>query len=236
MALEETCTCMGDAVAGHLEMTLLPLSAEELDMSRLYILRSLGLARSLVLGMFSDIPSRSSSVDWRENSVVASVTALRVVTVTGGMISGEKDEINVRINAMLHRQRQSLVKHTFTCQLRREGNCRCHVTWHLQFTGGWIQIWLNLKPEELVTDFWVKHFLVWILIGADLIQWKIVLNQSHLQCFYDLCESVTSPFNFCEDWKARRINRIYLRILKTQRRQMKSVKCWEPQPLFVSTT
>lgn len=163
MALEETCTCMGDAVAGHLEMTLLPLSAEELDMSRLYILRSLGLARSLVLGMFSDIPSRSSSVDWRENSVVASVTALRVVTVTGGMISGEKDEINVRINAMLHRQRQSLVKHTFTCQLRREGNCRCHVTWHLQFTGGWIQIWLSTSEISDDTEFKTWGTCYWFL-------------------------------------------------------------------------
>lgn len=58
-------------------MKLLALSIDELDASRLYILRSLGLARSLVLGMHSGIPSRSSSVDWRENSVVASVTALR---------------------------------------------------------------------------------------------------------------------------------------------------------------
>lgn len=62
---------------GHLDMTLLQLSMDELDMSMLYILRSLGLARSLVLGMHSGMPSRSSKVDWRENSVVASVTALR---------------------------------------------------------------------------------------------------------------------------------------------------------------
>lgn len=62
---------------GHLDTTLLQLSMDELDMSMLYILRSLGLARSLVLGMHSGMPSRSSKVDWRENSVVASVTALR---------------------------------------------------------------------------------------------------------------------------------------------------------------
>lgn len=62
---------------GHLDTTLLQLSMDELDMSMLYILRSLGLARSLVLGMHSGMPSRSSRVDWRENSVVASVTALR---------------------------------------------------------------------------------------------------------------------------------------------------------------
>lgn len=62
---------------GHLDMTLLQLSMDELDMSMLYILRSLGLARSLVLGMHSGMPSKSSKVDWRENSVVASVTALR---------------------------------------------------------------------------------------------------------------------------------------------------------------
>lgn len=62
---------------GHLDMTLLQLSMDELDMSMLYILRSLGLARSLVLGMHSGMPSRSSKVDWRENRVVASVTALR---------------------------------------------------------------------------------------------------------------------------------------------------------------
>lgn len=58
-------------------MMLLPLSTDELDMSRLYILCSLGLARSLVLGMHSGMPSRSSRVDWRENSVVASVTPLQ---------------------------------------------------------------------------------------------------------------------------------------------------------------
>lgn len=68
---------MGDAEARHLDMKLLPLSMDELDMSMLYILRSLGLARSLVLGMHSGIPSRSSRVDWRENSVVASVMPLR---------------------------------------------------------------------------------------------------------------------------------------------------------------
>lgn len=62
-----------DAEARHLDMKLLPLSIDELDMSMQYILRSLGLARSLVLGMHSGIPSRSSSVDWRENRVVASV-------------------------------------------------------------------------------------------------------------------------------------------------------------------
>lgn len=68
---------MGDAEARHLDMKLLPLSIDELDTSMPYILRSLGLARSLVLGMHSGIPSRSSRVDWRENSVVASVRALR---------------------------------------------------------------------------------------------------------------------------------------------------------------
>ena len=67
----------GDAEARHLDMKLLALSIEELDWSRPYILRSLGRARSLVLGMHSGIPSRSSSVDWRENRLVASVTALR---------------------------------------------------------------------------------------------------------------------------------------------------------------
>lgn len=67
---------MQDAEARDLDMKLLPLSMDELDMSRLYILRSLGLARSLVLGMHSGIASRSSKVDWRENSVVASVKAL----------------------------------------------------------------------------------------------------------------------------------------------------------------
>lgn len=68
---------MGDAEAWHLDMKLLPLSTEELDTSRPYILRSLGLARSLVLGINSGIGSRSSSVDSRESSVVASVKALR---------------------------------------------------------------------------------------------------------------------------------------------------------------
>lgn len=68
---------MGDAEARHLDMKLLQLSIDELDMSRPDILRSLGLARSLVLGMHSGIPSRSSRVDWRENRVVASVKALR---------------------------------------------------------------------------------------------------------------------------------------------------------------
>lgn len=67
--------CKGEA--RHLDMKLLPLSIDELDTSRPYILRSLGLARSLVLGMHSGMPSRSSRVDWRENSVVASVKALR---------------------------------------------------------------------------------------------------------------------------------------------------------------
>lgn len=69
-----------DAEARHLDMKLLPLSMDELDWSRPYILRSLGLSRSLVLGMLemhSGMPSRSSRVDWRENSVVASVKALR---------------------------------------------------------------------------------------------------------------------------------------------------------------
>lgn len=69
-----------DAEARHLEMKLLPLSMDELDWSRPYILRSLGLARSLVLGMLamhSGMPSRSSRVDWRENSVVATVETLR---------------------------------------------------------------------------------------------------------------------------------------------------------------
>lgn len=66
-----------DAEARHLDTKLLPLSTEELDMSMLYILRNFGLARSLVLGMHSGIPSRSSKVDWRENSVVASVKTLR---------------------------------------------------------------------------------------------------------------------------------------------------------------
>lgn len=60
----------------HLDMKLLPLSTEELDMSMLYIFLSLGLARSLVLGMFSGIKSMSSRVDWRENSVVFSVQTL----------------------------------------------------------------------------------------------------------------------------------------------------------------
>lgn len=66
-----------DEEARHLDMKLLPLSMDELDMSMLYILRNFGLTRSLVLGMDSGIPSRSSKVDWRENSVVASVKALR---------------------------------------------------------------------------------------------------------------------------------------------------------------
>lgn len=61
----------------HLDTKLLPLSMEELDMSMLNILRNLGLARSLVLGTHSGIPSRSSKVDWRENNVVACVEALR---------------------------------------------------------------------------------------------------------------------------------------------------------------
>lgn len=68
-----------DEEAWHLDTMLLPLSAEELDTldaSRPYILRSLGRARSLVLGIHSGIPSRSSSVDWREKSMVASVKAL----------------------------------------------------------------------------------------------------------------------------------------------------------------
>lgn len=59
------------AEARHLDTKLLPLSTEELDTSMLYILRNFGLARSLVLGMHSGIPSRSSKVDWRESSVVA---------------------------------------------------------------------------------------------------------------------------------------------------------------------
>lgn len=63
----------------HLDMKLLPLSTDELDMSMLYIFLSLGRGRSLVLGMFSGIESMSSRVDWRENSVVASVQ-----TLTGG--------------------------------------------------------------------------------------------------------------------------------------------------------
>lgn len=67
---------MDDAETRHLDMKLLQLS-DELDTSRPYILRSFGRARSLVLGMHSGIPSRSSRVDWRENSVVASVKALR---------------------------------------------------------------------------------------------------------------------------------------------------------------
>lgn len=65
------------AEARHLDTKLLPLSMEELDTSMLYILCNFGLARSLVLGMHSGIPSRSSKVDWRENSVVACVEALR---------------------------------------------------------------------------------------------------------------------------------------------------------------
>lgn len=57
-------------------MKLLPLSTDELDISSLGDLLSLGLARSLVLGMHSGIASKSSKVDWRENSVVASVQPL----------------------------------------------------------------------------------------------------------------------------------------------------------------
>lgn len=68
---------MSDAEARHLDTKLLPLSMDELDTSRPIILTSLGLARSLVLRTHSGIPSRSSRVDWRENSVVASVKALR---------------------------------------------------------------------------------------------------------------------------------------------------------------
>lgn len=69
---------MDDADTRHLDMKLLlQLSTDEVDTSKPYILCSLGLARSLVLGMHSGIPSRSSRVDWRENSVVASVKALR---------------------------------------------------------------------------------------------------------------------------------------------------------------
>lgn len=68
---------MGDAEARHLDMKLLQLSMDELDRSTPYVLNSLCLGRSLVLGMYSGIPSRSSRVDWRENSVVASVAALR---------------------------------------------------------------------------------------------------------------------------------------------------------------
>lgn len=44
-------------------MKLLPLSIEELDISSLGDLLSLGLARSLVLGMHSGIASMSSKVD-----------------------------------------------------------------------------------------------------------------------------------------------------------------------------
>jgi hypothetical protein len=55
----------------HLDATL-PLSADEEDMSRLNILRSLGRARSLVLGTGS-CPSKSSRVDCLEISRVASV-------------------------------------------------------------------------------------------------------------------------------------------------------------------
>lgn len=51
------------AEARHLDTKLLPLSTDELDTSMLYILRNFGLARSLVLGMHSGIPSRSSKVD-----------------------------------------------------------------------------------------------------------------------------------------------------------------------------
>lgn len=69
--------CEGDVEPRHLDTMLLPLSIDELDTSRPDILRSLGRARSLVLGMHSGMPSRSSKVDCRENSVVASVKALR---------------------------------------------------------------------------------------------------------------------------------------------------------------
>lgn len=55
----------------HLDATL-PLSADEEDMSMLTILRSLGRARSLVLGTES-CPSKSSRVDCLEISRVASV-------------------------------------------------------------------------------------------------------------------------------------------------------------------
>lgn len=56
----------------HLDAKL-PLSADEEDISMLNILRSLGRARSLVLGTVSG-PSKSSRVDCLENSsVVASV-------------------------------------------------------------------------------------------------------------------------------------------------------------------
>lgn len=55
----------------HLDPTL-PLSADEEDMSMLNILRSLGRARSLVLGTGS-CPSKSSRVDCLEISRVASV-------------------------------------------------------------------------------------------------------------------------------------------------------------------
>ncbi|TNN88487.1 hypothetical protein EYF80_001270 [Liparis tanakae] len=51
---------MDDADTRHLDMKLLQLSTDEVDTSKPYILRSLGLARSLVLGMHSGIPSRSS--------------------------------------------------------------------------------------------------------------------------------------------------------------------------------
>lgn len=83
--ISNTGVYVGDPEARHLDMKLLQLSMDELDTSRPYILRSLGLARSLVLGMLSGIPSRSSRVDWRENSVVASVAALR---------GGESDRCN----------------------------------------------------------------------------------------------------------------------------------------------
>lgn len=55
----------------HLDAKL-PLSADEEDISMLNILRSLGRARSLVLGTVSG-PSKSSRVDCLENSMVASV-------------------------------------------------------------------------------------------------------------------------------------------------------------------
>lgn len=72
-SVSQTDVYEGDAEARHLDMKLLPLSTDELDMSILYTFCSLTLARSLVLGMFSGSASISSRVDWRENSVVASV-------------------------------------------------------------------------------------------------------------------------------------------------------------------
>lgn len=52
----------------------------------LYILRSLGRARSLVFGIESG-PSKSSSVDCLENSMVASVLQLAAQIVTKTTIS-----------------------------------------------------------------------------------------------------------------------------------------------------